>query len=99
MNLRSGIFVLVAVVACSLAAESNAQIVANGIGRQAASRVARFYVSRSIGFPANQVLRLGSRNAGAQWGGGQGFRAGTQRWGAQFGNGKGLQAGRLYRRW
>ena len=100
MNLKSGIFVLVAIFACSLTTESNAQIAGNGFGRQAASRVARFYVGRSIGFPANQVIRFASpRSAGAQLGGRQVFQAGNQRWGNQFGTGTGLQTGRFFRRW
>ena len=94
MNLKSGIFVLVALVACSLAAESNAQIAGNGFGRQAASRVGRFYVARSIGFPTNLVVRYAVRNTGI----GQSFRGGNQRLGTPFGTGAGLQAGRLFRR-
>ena len=94
MNLKSGIFVLVAVVACSLTAEANAQIAGNGFGRQAASRVARLYVGRSIGFPANLVFRYAARNTGVGLGGGQALRAGNQR--NQFGTV--LKAGRLFRR-
>jgi len=96
MNLRSGIFTLVAVAACMYATELNAQIIPRGNG-QLVLRAARTYASRTI--PGVGVGRFVAQRAGAQFGGGQGFRAATPRLGTQFGTGSALQAGRLLRRW
>jgi len=82
MNLRSGIFMIVAFVACLFAAESSAQIIPRGNG-QLAFRAARSYASRAIpGVGVGRIVQSGIRNTGNQFGGNQ------------FG-GNGLPAGRL----
>jgi len=99
MNLKPGIFTLLALAACLFAAEVNAQVILRGYV-QSGVGIARAYATNTRQALQNgQVVRYGSRNAGVQFGGGPGFRAGNRRWGAQFGNGNGLQAGRLNRRW
>lgn len=107
MNLKSGIFILVASAACLCVTESESN--AQGAGGQLARRAVRVYAARTIpGFQVASIVRRGAQTAGV----GQGFRSNTQpgfqpnvqRFGAfggqsaQFGLRNGLQAGRLFRR-
>ena len=85
MNLKTGIFIVAASVACLCASqsESNAQILQRGNG-QLAARAARAVAVRAI--PGAGIARFavrGIQNNGV----GQGFRAGNQGFGTQtFGN-------------
>ncbi len=102
MNLRTGIFMVVASVACMCAmeSESNAQGLQRG-GGQLAARAVRAYAVRAIpgGRIARFVVQRGVRNNGGGFGGGQVFGGGTQGFGNQgFGLRNGLQAARLFRR-
>ena len=112
MNFKTGIFMLVASVACLWATESES----HAQGGQLALRAARAYAVRAIpgGGIARFAIQRGVRNNGG-FGGVQGFGAGTQGFGNQgfnqgFGNQgfgaqrssqfglRGLQAARIFRR-
>ena len=99
MNLKPGIFTLLALALCLFAAEADAQLIPRGYVQPGVGIARSYAINTRQALQSGQVVRYGSRNAGVQFGGGQGFRAGNRRWGVQFGNGNGLQAGRLNRRW
>jgi len=85
MNLRTGIFIVAATVACFCAtqSESHAQLLQRGNG-QLASRAVRAVAVRAIpGAGIASFAARGIRNNGI----GQGFRVGNQGFGTQrFGN-------------